>query len=65
MLMGTSQHGTFGRYIGGGMANVILSVLLIRPYGILGDALGTAIPLTCTDARFSYQATHVGNSAYA
>ena len=49
MLMGTSQHGTFGVVtLVEGMANVILSVLLIRPYGILGDALGTAIPLTCT-----------------
>jgi hypothetical protein len=25
-----------------------LSVILVRPYGILGDAIGTAIPLTCS-----------------
>lgn len=30
------------------VANLILSVLLIRPFGIVGDALGTAIPLMCT-----------------
>ena len=31
-----------------GVANLILSMLLVRPYGIVGDALGTAIPLTCS-----------------
>jgi O-antigen/teichoic acid export membrane protein len=31
-----------------GLANVILSIALIRPLGIFGDALGTAIPLTFT-----------------
>jgi O-antigen/teichoic acid export membrane protein len=35
-----------------GIANLILSVVLIRHYGILGDALGTAIPLTCTAVYF-------------
>ncbi len=34
------------------VANLILSVVLIRPMGILGDALGTAIPLTCTTLFF-------------
>jgi O-antigen/teichoic acid export membrane protein len=49
MLMGTSQHGTFGVVaLLEGIANVILSLVLIRPLGIFGDALGTAIPLTCT-----------------
>lgn len=53
VLLGTSQHGTFGvvTWIEG-VANVILSVLLVRPYGIFGDALGTAIPLTCTVVLF-------------
>jgi O-antigen/teichoic acid export membrane protein len=36
-----------------GIANLILSIILIRHYGIIGDALGTAIPLTCT-ALFFY-----------
>src|SRR5206468_13054974 len=31
-----------------GLANVLLSILLVRPYGIVGDAVGTAIPLTAT-----------------
>jgi O-antigen/teichoic acid export membrane protein len=35
-----------------GIANLILSVILIRPLGIVGDALGTAIPLTCTALFF-------------
>jgi O-antigen/teichoic acid export membrane protein len=35
-----------------GIANLILSVVLVRHYGILGDALGTAIPLTCTALYF-------------
>jgi O-antigen/teichoic acid export membrane protein len=49
ILMGTSQHGVFGVVaLLEGVANVILSVVLIRPWGIFGDALGTAIPLMCT-----------------
>ena len=35
-----------------GIVNIILSVILIRPFGIIGDALGTAIPLTCTTLYF-------------
>jgi len=31
-----------------GVANVILSIALVRPLGIVGDALGTAIPLAFT-----------------
>jgi O-antigen/teichoic acid export membrane protein len=30
------------------IANAILSIVLIRPFGIIGDAMGTAIPLMCT-----------------
>jgi O-antigen/teichoic acid export membrane protein len=53
MLLGTSQHRVFGIVtLVEGAANVILSVLFIRPYGIFGDALGTAIPLTCTVVLF-------------
>lgn len=53
MLMGTSQHGRFGIVtLVEGVANVILSVLLVRPYGVLGDAFGTAIPLMCTVVLF-------------
>jgi hypothetical protein len=31
-----------------GTANLILSIILLRPYGIVGDTIGTAIPLTCS-----------------
>jgi len=34
------------------VANVLLSVILIRPLGIFGDALGTAIPLALTGIYF-------------
>lgn len=34
------------------IANLILSVVLIRPFGVIGDALGTAIPLSCTGLFF-------------
>jgi O-antigen/teichoic acid export membrane protein len=35
-----------------GVANVILSIVLVRPLGIVGDAIGTAIPLLCTSLFF-------------
>jgi hypothetical protein len=35
-----------------GAANVILSIALVRPWGIVGDAIGTAIPLLCTALVF-------------
>lgn len=35
-----------------GVANLILSIVLIRPLGIVGDAIGTAIPLLCTALFF-------------
>jgi O-antigen/teichoic acid export membrane protein len=34
------------------IANLSLSIALIRPMGIVGDALGTAIPLLCTSLFF-------------
>jgi O-antigen/teichoic acid export membrane protein len=34
------------------LANLILSIVLIRPFGIVGDAFGTAIPLMCTSFLF-------------
>lgn len=53
MLLGTSQHRTLGIVtLVEGVINILLSIVLIRPYGILGDALGTAIPLTCTTLLF-------------
>jgi O-antigen/teichoic acid export membrane protein len=35
-----------------GIANLLLSIALVRPFGIVGDALGTAIPLLCTSLFF-------------
>jgi uncharacterized membrane-anchored protein YitT (DUF2179 family) len=35
-----------------GIANVVLSIVLVRPLGIVGDAIGTAIPLLCTSLFF-------------
>jgi len=35
-----------------GIANVVLSIILVRRYGIVGDAFGTAIPLTLTCVLF-------------
>ena len=35
-----------------GIANLILSIVLVRPLGIVGDAIGTAIPLLCTGLFF-------------
>jgi O-antigen/teichoic acid export membrane protein len=49
VLFGMSRHKTWAIVtLVEGIANVVLSILLVRPYGIVGDALGTAIPLTAT-----------------
>jgi len=49
ILFGMSKHGKFAAVtLIEGLANLILSILLVRPFGILGDALGTAIPLAGT-----------------
>jgi O-antigen/teichoic acid export membrane protein len=48
-LWGMAKHQTWAWVVlAEGAANLILSVVLVRPYGILGDAIGTAIPLTCS-----------------
>jgi len=53
ILYGMARHQTLAWVTGmEGIANVILSIILIRPYGIIGDALGTAIPLSCTTLYF-------------
>ncbi len=45
-----------------GIANVILSIELVRPLGIVGDAIGTAIPLLCTSLFFlpRHMCRHLG-----
>lgn len=53
VLLGVARHKmlavvTFAE----GILNLVLSILLVRPYGIIGDAFGTAIPLTMTCLLF-------------
>jgi O-antigen/teichoic acid export membrane protein len=48
-LWGMAKHRTWAYVVlVEGAANLLLSIVLVRRYGILGDALGTAIPLTCS-----------------
>lgn len=52
-LWGMAKHRTWAWVVLiEGVSNLILSVILVRPYGILGDAIGTAIPLTCSMILF-------------
>jgi O-antigen/teichoic acid export membrane protein len=49
VLAGIGKHGTWAVVtLLEGISNVLLSVILVRPYGIIGDSLGTAIPMFCT-----------------
>jgi O-antigen/teichoic acid export membrane protein len=53
ILYGMAQHRSLAWVTAmEAVANLILSVVLIHPLGIVGDALGTAIPLTCTALFF-------------
>ena len=53
ILFGMSQHKPLALVLAAeGVANLVLSILLIRRFGIVGDALGTAIPLLCTSLSF-------------
>ncbi len=53
VLFGMAKHRTLAvvSLLEGG-ANLLLSILLVRRFGILGDAFGTAIPLACTTLFF-------------
>jgi O-antigen/teichoic acid export membrane protein len=52
-LWGMAKHRTWAYVVlAEGISNLILSIILVRPYGILGDAIGTAIPLTCSMILF-------------
>jgi O-antigen/teichoic acid export membrane protein len=52
-LWGMAKHRTWAWVVlAEGASNLILSIILVRPYGILGDAIGTAIPLTCSMILF-------------
>jgi len=53
VLFGMARHKTLAIVtLMEGCANLLLSVLLVRRFGILGDAVGTAIPLACTTLFF-------------
>jgi O-antigen/teichoic acid export membrane protein len=53
ILFGMARHRPLAIvYLIEGVANLILSIALIRPFGIVGDAVGTAIPLLCTSLIF-------------
>jgi O-antigen/teichoic acid export membrane protein len=53
ILLGMGKHGTWALVaLTEGVVNVILSILLVRRYGIVGDSLGTAIPLVCSMVFF-------------
>ena len=49
VLFGLSKHQTLASItVIEGVANLVLSIALVRPLGIIGSALGTAIPLSFT-----------------
>jgi O-antigen/teichoic acid export membrane protein len=53
ILFGMSKHGKLAIVtLIEGVANLVLSIALVRPLGIWGDALGTAIPLFGTFVFF-------------
>jgi O-antigen/teichoic acid export membrane protein len=53
VLFGMAKHHTLAAVtLVEGIANVGLSIFLVRRFGVLGDALGTAIPLACTTLLF-------------
>lgn len=53
MMFGMSLHKALAYVVLiEGIANLVLSIALVRPLGIVGDALGTAIPLLCTSLFF-------------
>jgi O-antigen/teichoic acid export membrane protein len=53
VLFGMAQHKVLSivTFVEG-VLNILLSVILVRHYGIVGDAVGTAIPLTATMVFF-------------
>jgi O-antigen/teichoic acid export membrane protein len=53
VLFGIGKHQSLAKVtLLEGIANLILSIALVPPLGIVGDALGTAIPLCCTFLLF-------------
>jgi O-antigen/teichoic acid export membrane protein len=53
VLFGMSKHRAWAvATLIEGLANLGLSIALVRPYGIIGDAIGTAAPLVVTTTFF-------------
>jgi O-antigen/teichoic acid export membrane protein len=53
VLFGMNKHRTWAIVtLIEGVVNIALSIALVRPYGIVGDALGTAVPLALTTIFF-------------
>jgi O-antigen/teichoic acid export membrane protein len=53
VLFGIGKHQSLAKVtLIEGIANLILSMALVPPLGVVGDALGTAIPLCCTFLLF-------------
>jgi O-antigen/teichoic acid export membrane protein len=53
VLLGMSKHRTWAMVVlTEGIVNIVISILLVRPYGIVGDAIGTAAPLAVTTLCF-------------
>jgi O-antigen/teichoic acid export membrane protein len=53
VLFGIAKHRTLAlAVLLEGVTNLIMSIVLVRRFGILGDAAGTAIPLLCTTLFF-------------
>lgn len=53
ILFGMGKHGKLAVVsLIEGVANLVLSILLVRHFGILGDAFGTALPLAATYILF-------------
>lgn len=53
VLFGMAKHRTLAfAILMEGVTNLILSIVLVKPFGILGDAAGTALPLFCTTLFF-------------
>jgi len=53
VLFGMSKHRTWAMVaLAEGVVNIVLSMILVRPYGIVGDAIGTAAPLAVTTLCF-------------
>jgi O-antigen/teichoic acid export membrane protein len=53
ILYGMARHRTLAFvWLAEGVANLVLSIVLLRRYGVIGVAIGTAIPQVCTNIFF-------------